>query len=75
MASKKTNLPSKRKNEPTVESSYKKFDISRINIFASEVKSEFSKVVWPDKRRRQSPEPGGGRSFWDRQSQRPNSSG
>ncbi len=27
-----------------------KFDLSKINVFAGEVKSEFGKVAWPDKK-------------------------
>lgn len=51
MATKKVDKAGKRK-KPVEKVAEKKtqFQLSRINEFASDVKNEFGKVVWPDKK-------------------------
>ena len=52
MANKSEKQPgkSKRKADKQIEDSGKKFSFSQIGEFASEVKTEFNKIAWPDKK-------------------------
>lgn len=52
MASKKAGKPSKdlKAGSQSAPEENSKFDISKINVFATDVKNEFSKVAWPDKK-------------------------
>lgn len=49
MVIKKTDRPKKKKPVPEVEGE-KKFQVSKVKEFAGEVKSEFGKIAWPDKK-------------------------
>ena len=40
----------KRKGEKQIESPEKKFSFAQISEFTAEVKSEFGKIAWPDKK-------------------------
>ena len=52
MADKKSNLPDKgkRKNEKNADKPTEGFSLSRIGEFSREVKSEFNKIAWPNKK-------------------------
>ena len=52
MADKKTNLPEKgkRKNDKGADKPAEGFRFSRIGEFTGEVKSEFKKIAWPNKK-------------------------
>ncbi|NOQ66376.1 MAG: preprotein translocase subunit SecE [Desulfobacterales bacterium] len=50
MAAKKGERTSKNKQVATDRSAAKSFSLSRAKKFTAEVKSEFKKIVWPDKK-------------------------
>jgi preprotein translocase subunit SecE len=50
MAAKKSERSSKNKQVATDQPAAKSFSFTRAKVFAAEVKSEFKKVVWPDKK-------------------------
>ncbi len=50
MAAKKGERSSKNKAVATDQPATQKFSLSRIKEFSGEVKSEFKKIVWPDKK-------------------------
>jgi preprotein translocase subunit SecE len=52
MADKKSNLPDKgkRKSDKKADKSTEGFSFSRIGEFTGEVKSEFNKIAWPNKK-------------------------
>jgi preprotein translocase subunit SecE len=50
MAAKKGERTSKNKQVATDRSAAKSFSLSRAKEFTAEVKSEFKKIVWPDKK-------------------------
>ena len=50
MAAKKSERSSKNKQVATDQPAAKSFSLTRAKEFAAEVKSEFKKVVWPDKK-------------------------
>jgi len=50
MAAKKGERTSKNKQVATDQSAAKSFSLSRAKEFTAEVKSEFKKIVWPDKK-------------------------
>ena len=50
MAAKKGERPSKNKPVATDQDAPKSFSPARVKEFAAEVKSEFKKIVWPDKK-------------------------
>jgi preprotein translocase subunit SecE len=50
MAAKKGERSSKNKPVATGQPTAKSFSLARAKEFASEVKSEFKKIVWPDKK-------------------------
>ena len=50
MAAKKGERSSKNKQVATEKSAEKSFSLARAKEFAAEVKSEFKKIVWPDKK-------------------------
>ena len=50
MAAKKGERSSKNKLIATDQSAAKSFSLTRAKVFAAEVKSEFKKIVWPDKK-------------------------
>ena len=50
MAAKKGERSSKNKLVATDQQAEKSFSLSRVKEFAAEVKSEFRKIVWPDKK-------------------------
>ena len=50
MAAKKGERTSKNKQVATDRSVAKSFSLSRAKEFTAEVKSEFKKIVWPDKK-------------------------
>jgi len=51
MATKKSTKPTKKAKQVEKQAEPEsKFKISRINEFSQEVKSEFNKIAWPDKK-------------------------
>jgi len=50
MAAKKGERSSKNKAVAVDEAAVQKFSLARIKEFAGEVKSEFKKIVWPDRK-------------------------
>ena len=50
MTENKANLPGKKKNEKNVEDAKKSFEFSQVSEFTSEVKREFGKIAWPNKK-------------------------
>ena len=50
MAAKKGERSSKKKSVATDQQAAKSFSFVRAKEFAAEVKSEFKKIVWPDKK-------------------------
>lgn len=50
MVAKKTERSSKSKAVATEEPEAGKFSLARIKEFSGEVKSEFNKIAWPDKK-------------------------
>jgi len=50
MAAKKGERSSKKKPVATDQPTAKSFSLTRAKDFAAEVKSEFKKIVWPDKK-------------------------
>ena len=50
MAAKKGERSSKNKRVTAEQPAAKSFSLSRAKEFAAEVKSEFKKIVWPDKK-------------------------
>ena len=50
MAAKKGERSSKNKQVASEQSSAKSYSLARAKEFAAEVKSEFKKIVWPDKK-------------------------
>ena len=50
MAENKANLPRKRKNEKIVDKPAKGFKFSQVSEFTNEVKREFGKIAWPNKK-------------------------
>ena len=50
MAAKKGERSSKNKQVATDQPVVKSFSLSRVKEFVAEVKSEFKKIVWPDKK-------------------------
>jgi preprotein translocase subunit SecE len=50
MATKKVERSKKGRTPATVEEEKKSFSLARIKEFVSEVKAEFNKIVWPDKK-------------------------
>ena len=52
MAERKSNLPekSKRKSEKKADTPGEGFSFARIGEFTGEVKSEFNKIAWPNKK-------------------------
>ena len=50
MAAKKGERTSKNKQVATDRAAAKSFSLSRAKEFTAEVKSEFKKIVWPDKK-------------------------
>ena len=50
MAAKKSERSSKNKAVATDQPAAKSFSLTRAKEFAAEVKSEFKKIVWPDKK-------------------------
>ena len=52
MADKKSNLPekAKRKSEKSADKSAEGFRFAKIGEFTGEVKSEFNKIAWPNKK-------------------------
>jgi len=50
MAAKKVDQPRKLKVKLEEPESTGKFSIDQIKVFSGEVKSEFNKIVWPDKK-------------------------
>ncbi|MGW8160819.1 MAG: preprotein translocase subunit SecE [Desulfobulbales bacterium] len=50
MAAKKGERSVKKKSGAAEESATQKFSIARIKEFTVEVKSEFNKIAWPDKK-------------------------
>ncbi len=50
MTENKASLTRKRKSEKTVDKPAKGFKISQVSEFTSEVKREFGKIAWPDKK-------------------------
>ena len=50
MAAKKSERSSKNKQVATDQSAVKSFSLARAKEFTAEVKSEFKKIVWPDKK-------------------------
>jgi preprotein translocase subunit SecE len=50
MAAKKSERSSKNKPVATDQTAAKSFSFKRVKEFVAEVKSEFKKIVWPDKK-------------------------
>ena len=50
MAAKKSDRSSKGKQVAVEQPEAKSFSLARIKEFSAEVKSEFKKIVWPDKK-------------------------
>ena len=52
MAEKRTNLPQKRKGkvDKQLDKPAESFKLSKVGEFLGEVKSEFGKIAWPDKK-------------------------
>jgi len=50
MAAKKSERSSKNKQVATDQSAVSSFSLARAKEFTAEVKSEFKKIVWPDKK-------------------------
>ena len=50
MATKKAERSKKGKSVPVVQAESKPFSLARIKEFVNEVKAEFGKIVWPDKK-------------------------
>jgi len=50
MATKKGTRSSKNKPVATEQPTGKSFSLTRAKVFVAEVKSEFKKIVWPDKK-------------------------
>jgi len=51
MAAKKGDEPKKKKAKTVVEQpETKKFSLAQVKEFSGEVKNEFNKIVWPDKK-------------------------
>ena len=50
MTDNKANLPRKRKSEKNVDKPAKGFTFSRVSEFTGEVKKEFGKIAWPNKK-------------------------
>jgi preprotein translocase subunit SecE len=50
MTENKPGLPRKRKSENVVDKPAKGFSVSQISEFTGEVKREFSKIAWPNKK-------------------------
>jgi preprotein translocase subunit SecE len=50
MTENKTSIPRKKKSEKSAESPARKFSISQIKEFSGEVKREFGKIAWPNKK-------------------------
>jgi preprotein translocase subunit SecE len=50
MATKKTERSKKSKTTTEIETEKKSFSLEQIKTFVAEVKSEFKKIVWPDKK-------------------------
>ena len=50
MAAKKVERTKKVKSAPVVHAESKQFSLARIKQFVNEVKAEFGKIVWPDKK-------------------------
>ena len=50
MATKKVERSKKGRSPATVEEEKKSFSLARIKEFINEVKAEFNKIVWPDKK-------------------------
>ena len=50
MAAKKSERSSKKKQVATDQPAAKSFSLIRAKEFTAEVKSEFKKIVWPDKK-------------------------
>jgi preprotein translocase subunit SecE len=50
MAAKKVERSKKGKSAPVVQAEPSPFSLKRIKAFVNEVKAEFGKIVWPDKK-------------------------
>lgn len=50
MTEDKANLSRKKKGEKVVEKTTKKFEFSQVSEFTGEVKREFGKIAWPNKK-------------------------
>jgi preprotein translocase subunit SecE len=50
MAAKKSDRSSKSKQVTAEQPAKKSFSLARVKEFSAEVKSEFKKIVWPDKK-------------------------
>jgi preprotein translocase subunit SecE len=50
MATKKIERSKKSKTTTEIETEKKSFSLEQIKTFVAEVKSEFKKIVWPDKK-------------------------
>jgi preprotein translocase subunit SecE len=50
MAAKKSERSLKNKPETADQPAVKSFSLSRVKEFSAEVKSEFKKIVWPDRK-------------------------
>lgn len=50
MTDNKENLPRKRKSEKNTDKPVEGFKFSQINEFVGEVKREFAKIAWPNKK-------------------------